>query len=224
MSTFLPRSTFQEVCLQAFETFLYRCTKVVTPFLPQIINITSQSLKYDPNYHYDEEEDDSLNGTQMETDDEYGNGGGDDEGEEEEDNEYSDDDDLSWKVRRAAAKCIEALITYRSDRLAENYKVLGTLLISRFKEREENVKYDIFQAYLSLLKQTKMILPERLVHSQHQGQQPMGIRERAANRRVGFAKFAKVYKNLSRFTKNLPGFTKTCQGTQKLAEVHKIFC
>ena len=34
-------------------------------------------------------------------------------------------------------------------------------MISRFKEREENVKADIFHAYVALLKQTKTaILPQ----------------------------------------------------------------
>lgn len=85
-----------------------------------------------------------------------------------EDDEYSDDDDMSWKVRRSAAKCIEAMISYQPEALADNITNLGPLLLGRFKEREENVRYDIFQAYSALLKQTANILP--LVQTQHQVQ------------------------------------------------------
>uniref|UniRef100_A0A670I7M7 Cullin associated and neddylation dissociated 2 (putative) n=1 Tax=Podarcis muralis TaxID=64176 RepID=A0A670I7M7_PODMU len=70
------------------------------------------------------------------------------------DDEYSDDDDISWKVRRSAAKCLEAIVSTRHDLLQDFYKTLSPALISRFKEREENVKADIFCAYISLLKQT----------------------------------------------------------------------
>ncbi|KAG2704351.1 hypothetical protein I3843_05G001300 [Carya illinoinensis] len=56
--------------------------------------------------------------------------------EEEEDdesaNEYTDDEDVSWKVRRAACP----------------------KLIDRFKEREENVKMDVFNTFIELLRQT----------------------------------------------------------------------
>lgn len=69
--------------------------------------------------------------------------------------EYSDDDDMSWKVRRAAAKCLAALIGSRPDLLPNFHRTLAPALICRFKEREENVKADIFGAYVVLLRQTR---------------------------------------------------------------------
>ena len=71
------------------------------------------------------------------------------------DDEYSDDDDVSWKVRRAAAKCLEAVIVTRHEMMEEFYTTISPALITRFKEREENVKADIFHAYQALLKQAR---------------------------------------------------------------------
>lgn len=73
----------------------------------------------------------------------------------ESDDEYSDDDDMSWKVRRSSVKCLEAIISSRRDLLVELYGSVGPTLVSRFKEREENVKTDIFLAFVALLKQTR---------------------------------------------------------------------
>ncbi|XP_055935598.1 cullin-associated NEDD8-dissociated protein 1-like [Argiope bruennichi] len=134
----------REYCLHAFESFVRRCPKEISPHVSTIVKLCLQYLCYDPNYNYDDDEEDE-NGMDMEKDE--------DEGESEE--EYSDDDDMSWKVRRASAKCLEAVIATRHEMLLEFYKVISPVLISRFKEREENVKVDIFHAYIALLKQTR---------------------------------------------------------------------
>ncbi|NXW84152.1 CAND1 protein, partial [Alopecoenas beccarii] len=139
----------REYCFQAFESFVRRifiyrdrCPKEMDPHIPNVMGLCLKYITFDPNYNYDNDEEEM-----METEN------GEDE-EQETDDEYSDDDDISWKVRRSAAKCLEAIVSSRHDLLQDFYKTLSPVLISRFKEREENVKADIFSAYISLLKQT----------------------------------------------------------------------
>lgn len=140
----------REHCLQALEAFVLKCPKEVQPHIPTIIDLCLKMITYDPNYNYEDEED----------------GGGEDEDMEDESfapdadpesdsEEYSDDDDMSWKVRRAAAKCLESVIATRHELLAEMYINVSAALIARFKEREENVKCDILSAYTALLRATR---------------------------------------------------------------------
>ncbi|NWZ31226.1 CAND1 protein, partial [Asarcornis scutulata] len=142
----------REYCFQAFESFVRRificcdrCPKEIDPHIPSVMGLCLKYITFDPNYNYDNEEEEEEESMETEN--------GEDE-EQESDDEYSDDDDISWKVRRAAAKCLEAIVSSRHDLLQDFYKTLSPVLISRFKEREENVKADIFSAYIALLKQT----------------------------------------------------------------------
>ncbi|KAG7200534.1 hypothetical protein KM043_001097 [Ampulex compressa] len=138
----------REYCLQAFESFVYRCPKEITPHINKIIEICLVYITYDPNYNYDDDMNDLSDGEGVVMEIE-------EDGEEDGEDEYSDDDDMSWKVRRAAAKCLEAVVSSRRELLPDLYKVVSPALISRFKEREENVKSDIFHAYIALLRQTR---------------------------------------------------------------------
>ncbi|XP_050690320.1 cullin-associated NEDD8-dissociated protein 1-like [Eriocheir sinensis] len=115
----------REYCISACEAFTLRCPKEITHHLPTIVEMCLKYITHDPNYNYDDYDDDEG---QMDMDE-------DDEGEE--DDEYSDDDDMSWKVRRSSAKCLEAVISTRHEMLIEFYKTVSPQLITRFKERRE---------------------------------------------------------------------------------------
>lgn len=138
----------REHCLQAFEAYVKRCPINVTNSLPDIIKICLQNISHDPNYNYDEED----------TDDDAMEMDGPDEDGSESAEDYSDDDDLSWKARRASAKCLEAIILARRDMINEFFITIAPVLISRFKEREESVKSDIIQTFVSLLKQARQVV------------------------------------------------------------------
>ncbi|KAL6494456.1 Cullin-associated NEDD8-dissociated protein 1 [Orobanche gracilis] len=131
----------REYSLQALESFLLRCPRDISSYCDQILHLTLEFLSYDPNFTDNMEED---------TDDESYV----EEEDEESANEYTDDEDVSWKVRRATAKCLAALIVSRPEMLSRLYEEACPKLIDRFKEREENVKMDVFNTFIELLRQT----------------------------------------------------------------------
>ncbi|XP_062843034.1 cullin-associated NEDD8-dissociated protein 2 [Trichomycterus rosablanca] len=135
----------RENCFQAFEAFVRRCPKEISPHIPTVIKMCLKYITYDPNYNY-QAEDDQEDAMDIEN--------GEDQ-DQESDDEYSDDDDMSWKVRRSSVKCLEAVISTRRDLLVELYGSVCPSLVGRFKEREENVRSDIFLAFVALLRQTK---------------------------------------------------------------------
>ncbi|KAL8545309.1 hypothetical protein ACS0TY_005475 [Phlomoides rotata] len=131
----------REYSLQALESFLLRCPRDISFYCDQILHLTLEFLSHDPNFTDNMEEDTDDESYAEEEDDESAN-------------EYTDDEDVSWKVRRAAAKCLAALIVSRPEMLSRLYEEACPKLIDRFKEREENVKMDVFNTFIELLRQT----------------------------------------------------------------------
>ncbi|XP_004613286.2 cullin-associated NEDD8-dissociated protein 2 [Sorex araneus] len=140
----LDDDELRESCLQALEAFLRKCPKEMGAHVPSVTSLCLQYLKHDPNYSYDSDGDEEP----METEES-------ELSEQESDDEYSDDEDMSWKVRRAAAKCLAALVAARPDLLADFHRSLAPALIRRFSEREDNVKADVLGAYVALLRQSR---------------------------------------------------------------------
>ncbi|XP_068578375.1 cullin-associated NEDD8-dissociated protein 2 [Cebidichthys violaceus] len=133
----------REYCFQVFDAFICRCPKEMSPHIATVTQLCLKFMTFDPNYNYDDEEEEENS---MDIEEEL---------EEESDEEYSDDDDMSWKVRRSSIKCLETLINTRRDLLLSFYSSVCPALLARFKEREENVRADVFAAFTSLLRQTR---------------------------------------------------------------------
>ncbi|XP_058488198.1 cullin-associated NEDD8-dissociated protein 2 [Solea solea] len=133
----------REYCFHAFEAFIRRCPKEMSPHVATVTKLCLKFMTFDPNYNYDEHDDDDS----MDIEDGF---------DDESDDEYSDDDDMSWKVRRSSIKCLEALIDSRRDLLLSFYASICPPLLARFKEREENVRADVFAAFSTLLRQTRV--------------------------------------------------------------------
>ncbi|KAG1444863.1 hypothetical protein G6F56_010127 [Rhizopus delemar] len=138
----------REICLQTLESFVYRCPTEISLFVPELIQLALEYIKYDPNFAGDDDEDEDL-----ENEDEDMSGDEDDEYDDIAD--YSDDDDdMSWKVRRSSTKVLYAIIETRLDLLQQLYETVAPVLISRFKEREESVRSDVLHTFIVLLRQT----------------------------------------------------------------------
>ena len=76
------------------------------------------------------------------------------EEDEEYEEEYDDDDDVSWKVRRGSVKILGMAIETRLELLSTFYRTIAPALVSRFGEREETVRIEVWNTYTALLKQT----------------------------------------------------------------------
>jgi len=124
-----------ENCLNAFESFVLRCSKELSPHLDELCTLILSLIAYDPNFYATGEDDAAMEDAFDEFDDEVVD---------------SDDDDSSWKVRRAALKVLAAMVKGLPDKLQEIYSKFAAPLIARFQEREENVKLDVFSTFAEM--------------------------------------------------------------------------
>ncbi|KAF8651023.1 hypothetical protein AX16_004957 [Volvariella volvacea WC 439] len=134
----------REGSLQALEIVLLRCPTEIAPYLNSIVQVGNQYIKYDPNYAGGDDEDEEM----ADADDE-------DEDDAELD-EYSDDEDTSYKIRRSATKILNGVIATRPELLISIYKEVSPVLISRFGDREESVRLEVWATYVALLNQTSL--------------------------------------------------------------------
>ena len=140
-----------EAALIALEGFLASCSQDMRMYTDETIDAATRFLKYDPNLAQDDDDEDD---DAMASDEEDAL-----EGEDfEEEAGYDDDEDASWKVRRCAAKVLYTLISTRSngDLLDDGtlYNRVAPALITRFKEREDNVRLEVLAALSNLIKKS----------------------------------------------------------------------
>jgi len=139
-----------EAALIALDGFLASCSQDMRMYTDEAIEAATRYLKYDPNLAQEDDEDDD----DMPSDEEDAL-----EGEDfEEETGYDDDEDASWKVRRCAAKVLYTLISTRSngDLLEDGtlYERVAPALITRFREREDNVRLEVMATLSNLIKKS----------------------------------------------------------------------
>lgn len=141
----------REAALLALDSFLASCSQDMTPYLSEVIDSCLRFAKYDPNYAADE--DDEMEGAESDQDDDF-----DVDEDFEEETGFDDEDDVSWKVRRGAAKLIHTLIATRgSGDLLDSgilYDKIAPALLSRFQEREESVRLEVLATLAFLVRKT----------------------------------------------------------------------
>ena len=136
----------REACLQSMENIVLRCPTEVTPFVTQVVEVSITLLKYDPNYAGGSGSDD-----EMADEDDF-----DDDDDLVDEQGYSEDDDISWKVRRGSAKLLATIISTRSELLLSLISSVSPALVMRFSEREESVRLEVMQTFMTVLRQVQL--------------------------------------------------------------------
>jgi cullin-associated NEDD8-dissociated protein 1 len=151
----------REAALVALDCFLASCGPDMRFYMRETIDAALRFLSYDPNFADSDGPSVGSNDDDDEDEDSSDNFDADDDVEEE--GGFSDEEDMSWKVRRCAAKVLYTMIATRTKgNLLEAgtlYETIAPVLLQRFKEREENVRLEIIATMSLLVRKTN----ERMV-------------------------------------------------------------
>lgn len=176
----------RETALMSLEALLGSCPVDMQPHLAEAIEAALRYLKYDPNVA--QTEDDEMEGTQESSSDD---GITEDPPDDDDDDEYaelddedafSDVDDVSWKVRRCAAKVLYTIVMGASaaDRATLFGNVAPVLIARLFNEREDSVRLEVIAATTALIRKTGSGLTQSLtrVDSSENPAAPTNTRKR----------------------------------------------
>jgi cullin-associated NEDD8-dissociated protein 1 len=149
----------REAALVTLEGLIGSCSHDMQQYNDEAIDAALRYLRYDPNIAESEDED-MGDAQDPGSDDEVTEDADEDADEEfadlDDDDAFSDVDDLSWKVRRCAAKVLYTVIS-SGPGLDSNVlfgKIAPILLVRMHREREENVKFEIISAVTAMVKRT----------------------------------------------------------------------
>ena len=150
----------REAALAALESFLTFCSADMRFYSSETVEAALRFLKYDPNLH-DDDDDDDMAGSLEDADDlDFGDDADDDDDDYEfgDLEAFNDEGDVSWRVRRCAAKVLHALVLSRArgDLLEEGtlHQRIAPALVRRFKERDENVRLEILDVVTLFVRKT----------------------------------------------------------------------
>ncbi|KAG5541203.1 hypothetical protein RHGRI_021154 [Rhododendron griersonianum] len=181
----------REYSFLALESFLLRCPRDIYLYCDQILHLTLEYLSYDPNFTDNMDEDTNDESHEEEEDDESAN-------------EYTDDEDISWKVRRAAAKCLAALIVSRPEMLSKLYEEM-----------------DVFNTFIELLRQTGNvtkgqigIIETRYIGKMRQHYLWSGIDEEFKYHLCGLGGYGTGFRGLGKCYAKLPTVGKLSAGSR----------
>jgi cullin-associated NEDD8-dissociated protein 1 len=134
-----------EASLIAISNLVKKCPLEAKSQIDKIFELVRGCISYDPNYNEDFENDE-----EMEANDDENAGWGSDYYNE----DLDDEDDTAWKVRKSAVKVMESIIRSCSSQIHDGkyWEKFVQTLTGRFKERDDNVKLAVLEAFQHLYK------------------------------------------------------------------------